>query len=141
MQSMDNSVDEFTGSGLPEELLVVSQITLESATESITIKRVELGNVEQLNTGQSDRANLAGQARPLKQDYWPTIYSLQLRFNNIRPCDNQEVVQFLEDTVGQEIDLTDPSGLVWVGIITTPQAEITENRSHSFALDFEGVKA
>lgn len=131
---------DFEGEGLPAEVYTFSQITMSGDVASIVVKNVALGNIEQMKTGQKDRTNIAGEARPLKQSYWPTMYRLQLRFNHISQCNDIDVIQFLEDTVGQEIDLTDPRGVVWVGVITSPQAEITRHHTDSFTLDFEGVK-
>lgn len=128
------------GPAIPGDEHDVSQVTLTSTSTSIVLKRVELGNIEQVNTGQLEVTNVAGQARSLKQDYWPIIYKLQLRFNNIRSCDTLDIIQFLEDTLGQEINLIDLIEVKWVGIITSPQAEVTRNHSESFVLDFEGVK-
>jgi len=47
---------------------------------------------------------------------------------------------FLEESLGQEITLTDWEGRTWVGIVTTPDAEITRGKgcTNNLAFEFEG---
>ena len=142
---MDSSFDESDFSrfdGLTIEGLPVSEIVF-TATDagSLSLINVELGNIEQMKNGQIEQSNLGGEVSVLKQSYWPTIYRLSYRLNNISDCYGPlDVIEFLASSIGQLITLLDHTGKYWVGCITTPQAELTVNHRKSIVIDFEGSK-
>jgi len=120
---------------------MASQITFSADAGDLTIPYVELGNIEQIKNGQVEQSNVSGEVLILKQSYWPTIYKLSYRFNNISECPSDlEIIEYLATSVGQEITLTDHTGVDWIGCITTPVSELTKNSIHSINIDFEGVK-
>ena len=129
--------DGLTVAGLP-----VSQIVFTASDAgSLSLMGVELGNIEQIKTGQVEQSNLGGEVLILKQSYWPTIYKLSYRFNNMHDCYGPlDVVEFLAASVGQIITLLDHTGKYWAGCITTPQSELTINQRNSIVIDFEGSK-
>lgn len=142
---MDSGFDESgfnVFDGLTVEGLPVSHITF-TATDAgvLSLYGVELGNIEQIKNGQEEQANLGGEVSILKQSYWPTVYRLSYRFNNINDCpESLAIVEYLASSVGQLITLLDHTGEYWVGCITTPQAELTVNHRKSIVIDFEGIK-
>ena len=122
--------------------IVTSQITLTSAIYgSIILTNIEMGNNQQLINGQVEQSNIAGEVSVLKQSYWPSINKLYFRLNNIRPCDNLDIILFFENTIGEQLTLIDHAGIEWIGVIVTPQTELTLNHSNSIALEFEGIIA
>lgn len=128
--------------GLTVEGLPVSQIIF-TATDAgrLALSNVELGDIEQIKNGQIEQSNLGGEISILRQSYWPTIYRLSYRFNNLSDCPNTlEIIEFLASSVGQIITLLDHTGRYWSGCITTPQSELTENQRKSIVIDFEGTK-
>lgn len=142
---MDSSFDESSFGvfdGLTVEGLPVSQIVFTTTDAgSLSLMNVELGNIEQIKTGQIEQTNLGGEVSVLRQSYWPTIYRLSYRFNNISDCpEDLAIVEYLASSVGQLTTLLDHMGVYWVGCITTPQSELTVNHRKSIVIDFEGNK-
>lgn len=142
---MESSFDEsyFTKfDGLTVEGLPISQIVFTSTDAgTLSLMGIELGNIEQIKTGQIEQSNLGGEVSVLKQSYWPTIYRLSYRFNRILVCPfNLEIIEYLAASVGQVTTLLDHMGIYWAGCITTPQSELTINQKHSIVIDFEGIK-
>ncbi|MEK0336322.1 MAG: hypothetical protein QQN41_02685 [Nitrosopumilus sp.] len=142
---MESSFDEsyFTVfDGLTVAGLPVSQIIFTASDAgSLYLENIELGNIEQIKTGQIEQSNLGGEVSILKQSYWPTIYRLSYRLNNIDDCpSDREIIEYLASSVGQVITLLDHTGIYWSGCITTPQSELTINQKHSIVIDFEGIK-
>lgn len=136
----ESSFSEFDGltvAGLP-----VSQIVFTASDAGeLSLTGIELGNIEQIKTGQIEQSNLGGEVSVLRQNYWPTIYRLSYRLNNIDDCPSDlEIIEFLASSVGQIMTLKDHTGKYWAGCITTPQSELTVNHQQSIVIDFEGTK-
>ena len=120
---------------------MASQVTYTASPDTLVLPNVDLGNIRKIKTGQVELNNVNGEPIILKQSYWPTIYTLSYRFNNLCPLDLLAVIDFLATTLGKQITLTDHEGLGWLGVITTPQAELTNLYSETVTIDFEGNRS
>ena len=68
---------------------------------------------------------------------WPKIQTLALTFSGLRSTEVQELLQFLDDHLGQQIGLLDWEHRHWIGVVMTPDDPVVQDDKDSFSASFE----
>lgn len=134
-----------SGAGIPEQRLQTrSTFTLETLTGPKTIlvlRNPETDNRDRLAFNRINRETRGGEINIYSDPNWPKVNTLLFTVVALKRTKIDALQQFLQDTLGQEIKLSDWTGTVWHGVITTPGEVATEDGSDAWTLafEFEGV--
>lgn len=112
---------------------------------SVTLDVPDFGNSHEIEVARINRISRAGTLQVFRDSIWPETEVLNFRFNKLSEAKAQSFMQFVAETLGKEITMTDHEGVVWNGIIMNPDAEIICNdkscEPYETELVFQGVKA
>lgn len=109
-------------------------------TEVIYLRGPELGNVDQFNTQRVNTESRGGTLIIFHVEGWPKVKRMLFSFTGLTEQEGQEVLDFVEVSVGKEVKLRDWEGREWLGVITSTNEPITRNRDTcnlSTDLEFE----
>ena len=109
-------------------------------TDVIYLRGPELGNVEQFNTQRINRESRGGYLIIFRDFYWPKTKHMRFSFTGLTEQEGQDILDFVEVSVGKEVKLRDWEGREWLGIITSTNEPITRERDScnlSTDLEFE----
>ena len=112
----------------------------ESPTTILTLKGPELSDRYRLNFQRINRETRGGTLIVFADSIWPKTQTLSLQFIGLSETEGQEVLNFIDLTLGKQIDIVDWKSRTWRGIITTPQEPLVRNHNCNLAVnfDFEG---
>jgi len=125
-------------------IVPIDEITLYCAAKSTTIilRNPNIGDRDELQYDRINRETRGGTLIVFADPNWSRIEKLILEFSALSESKAQELLTFLNVTLGQIITLTDWEDNDWSGIITTPQNPIIRNNSPcgvSASIEFEGA--
>lgn len=129
---------------LPIQQFTTGSLTLaypvSGAIDSITLRTPELDNIERLSYDRVVAETRGGQRIIFSDPDWPKISTLSFTVIGMETA--EPLIEFFTNYVGEEILLTDWEGVGWVGIVTTPDAEIVHDgkRGYSVTFEFEGQR-
>lgn len=108
---------------------------------TLELRNPEFGDNEQYETMRINRRSRGGTLHIYRDSTWPATQKLIYTFAQLSEKDKKDLLNFLEKTVGYQIQLTDFESRVWDGVITTPSADIRQHRKqlNSVTLQFEGT--
>ena len=114
-----------------------------SPAMTVVLRNPEFGNLDRLTFSRINRKTRGGTLVIFGDPRWPKVQTLQVRFTWLNTQQAADLLIFLRTSLGKEIGLLDYEDRQWRGIITTPDAEISNpNRDdYSVGFDFEGVLA
>jgi len=114
-----------------------------SPTTTLVLRNPELGDKDRLNFNRINRLTRGGTLIVFADPKWPKTQTLVVQVDSLKPAQAADLIQFLRDSLGQEIGLLDWESRQWRGIITTPDAQITHvgRGDRSVAFEFQGVLA
>lgn len=109
------------------------------ATSSITLRTPNFGDRDRNQYNRVNRESRGGSLTIFRDPKWPKIRTLVMDFSGLKDSEVDNILTFLEDTLGQQIGFRDWNGRVWTGIITTPDATITRTGTNrnDLALEME----
>jgi hypothetical protein len=141
-ESDDNSYPEVstTAPTLGSGVLTLTHPRV-SPTLTLTLKNPDFGNTDVLRFTKVDRVTRGGDRKIFSDLGWGSTQSFELTVSNI--CDTtvtiDNILDFLNTSLGEEIGLLDWEGRNWKGIIIAPETEVTPTvTGHSLQLVFEG---
>jgi len=128
---------------VPDTTLPVG-ITYSCGALNLRLKAPELGNIDRIEFLRIQRETRGGDLEIYSDPVWPIIETLVWTFKNISRIDAANTLNFLEQTVGQTIELIDYEGNVWTGIISTPAPDVkcTSDMncgSYDVTIEYQGV--
>jgi len=97
-------------------------------TNVIYLRGPELGNVDQFNTQRINRESRGGHLVIFRDFYWPRTKTMRFSFTGLTELEGQEVLDFVEVSVGKEVKLRDWEGREWLGVITSTNEPIVRER-------------
>jgi hypothetical protein len=59
---------------------------------------------------------------------WPKVKQLEFQFIGLTEDEGQELLDFIETSLGKEVKLRDWEGQEWLGVITSTEEPIVRNR-------------
>lgn len=117
-------------------------VTIEQGDTVITLPRPEYGNAERFDFSRINRRSRGGDLILFRNEQWPRTKTLSLTFNWLSEQQKQQMLAFMQATIGQRVIYRDHYGNVWLGFIMTPAAEVVQEslNNKALTLDFQGEK-
>lgn len=109
-------------------------------TTTLVLRNPDFGNQTTLNFSRIFGETRGGTLIVFSDPTWPKIVTLSMQISGLSEAQTVELLDFLGDSLGQEIGLLDYENRQWRGIITNPDAEVTDNGDcrKTVSLQFEG---
>jgi hypothetical protein len=128
--------------GLPEgERFLLLHPALGESTDVVELRAPNLDNRERQSFTRINRETRGGKLSVFADPDWPKISTLVLSFSGLTKTEVEEVHNFIQEHLGEEIGIIDWEGHQWAGVITTPNERAAQDGKHGFTLtfEFEGV--
>lgn len=115
-----------------------------SPTTTLTLKNPTFGNTDALRFVKIDRVTRGGDRKIFADLDWSSTQTLELTIENI--CETQatidELLTFLNASLGKLIGLLDWEGRQWEGVILAPETDVIPTvNGYRIRIVFEGVVA
>lgn len=109
-------------------------------TSTLVLRNPDWGNDDKLTYNRLNQTTRGGTLVVFADPQWPKFKTLSFQIQGIPDATYDALVQFLEDSLGQEIGLLDWEGRNWRGIITNPDTAVSANGvcKNSVSIEFEG---
>lgn len=110
-------------------------------TLTLTLKNPEFGNADVIRFTKIDRLTRGGDRKFFSDSGWGKTQSFELDVVNV--CETtatiDEILEFLNTSLGEEIGLLDWENRQWKGIIVAPETDVTPQvGGHRVRIIFEG---
>lgn len=115
-------------------------IVLSYGSTSVVLKIPELGDSDKIDVRRVQEQTRGGDLIIFRDPIWSITETLKFKFVNLTRNRSQDLLAFFRDTIGLSVQLTDHQGVLWNGIITTPEADvicINDNNCGSYEVEFE----
>ncbi len=122
--------------GLPPLSVTPGNFELRGAT-TVIITPPEFGNKESFHPVRIKRETRRGTLEVYAGASWPKPQTLTVRFEVTR-AKSRELMQFLNDNFGMEIDVLDWEGFLWSGVVTKIDDAKEDHGYYSVGFEFEG---
>ena len=125
---------------VPADALEYVPVTLTYGSTVVTLKVPELGDVDNINVKRVQDQTRGGDTIIFRDPIWSITETLKFKFTNLTRNRSQQLLRFFADTIGLSVQLTDHFGVVWNGIILTPDAQVvcTNDRNcGSYEVEFD----
>jgi hypothetical protein len=107
-------------------------ITLAQGSLSVTLRNPDIGDSETIESRRIQRKNRGGDLIMFRDPIWPKFQTLSYEWSFLKRNDLLSLLEFVKETLGQEITLTDYNGRTYTAIITTPSEEVTQAGRKNF---------
>ncbi len=107
----------------------------------LTLRGPELGNRDQLHSVRINRETRGGTLVVYADPDWPKREQLNLQFTGLTESEGEDILEFLRDTLGQQIKLRDWEGKEWTVLTVSPGNPFTQRGfcKNAISLDFESA--
>ena len=113
-----------------------------SPTTTLVLRNPELNNQEKFQFARINRSTRGGDLTVFADSTWPKQETLKVQIEALTTAQKDSLVTFLDDSLGLEIGLLDDENRQWRGIITQPDADITDvtgdGCTYAVIFEFEG---
>ena len=111
-------------------------------TTTLVLRNPELNNSERFQFARINRTTRGGDLKIFSDSTWPKQESLKVQIESLTTAQKDSLVTFFEDFIGLEIGLLDDEDRQWKGLITQPDADITDVNgdgcTYAVIFEFEG---
>lgn len=106
--------------------------------DTLVLRNPAFGNNEQHSFSRINRTTRGGTLIIFANPIWPNLKTLKFSMSGL--ADSEEILDFLEASLGQVVTLLDHENRTWEGIILNPTTAITQQGTcdYRFDLEFEG---
>ena len=110
---------------------------------TLTLPKPDMGDGDKFDFTRINRRSRGNTLIIYRDPVWPKTRTLSLTFSWLNESQVYSILDFLELTLGKEIQYVDHREVTWNGFIMTPAAQLTQTSRPDLAitLDFQGVKA
>lgn len=124
----------------PPILYNFNEIILTSDSNSISLRNPELGDRDRLSFQRINRETRGGTLIVYANPEWPRSQQLVLEIRGLSETKSQDLLTFIQNSLGQNIELRDWEGREWGGLITSIQEPIIRNSecNNAITIEFEG---
>lgn len=112
-------------------------ISLSFGSTTIVLRNPDFGEGQGFEASRINRKTRAGDILIFRDPSWPKSKILRYTFSHLNETQAHQLIDFVENTLGQEITLVDFEGRTWLGIIRTPATNIIQQARKSFSAEFE----
>jgi hypothetical protein len=119
---------------------VLYQPAIGAHTSEVTLRAPELDNRDRNAYSRISRETRGGELVVYADPTWPKVRTLAITMIGLLESQVDELHTFLQNTIGQNIGLTDWEGRRWQGFITNPNEVATQDGKARWtvSLEFEG---
>jgi len=103
----------------------------------VTLRKPELDNRDRNAYTRVNRESRGGKMLVYADPNWPKIRTLAVTIIGLIESEVDELHSFMQETLGQEIGLTDWEGRLWKGFITNPNEAATQDGRKMWTVTFE----
>jgi len=114
-----------------------------SVTDELILRAPNLGNIDRLSMVRINRETRGGTLIIYADPIWPKVETLLLTFSGLSEDEAQDLLDWMETYLGQEIRLIDWEDRVWKGVIVNPQDPVVQDGKgcqFTASFEFEGSK-
>jgi len=114
----------------------------ELPTLEVVLRSPEFGNLYRLTADRVNQETRGGTLVVFADPIWPKVETLVMPMTLLKTVP-QQLLTFMQTTLGKEIKLIDFENRAWVGVIVDPQGAVVEDSRGGFAVsfEFEGVRS
>lgn len=110
---------------------------LGTPTNQVTMRKPELDNRDRNSYTRVNNETRGGKLIVFADPDWPKVRTLAVTIVGLTEAKVDELQTFMEDTLGQEIGLTDWEGRLWKGFITNPNEPAVQDGRTRWTVTFE----
>ncbi len=116
--------------------------SLDGSDDVVVLRNPELDDRDRLGQTRINRESRGGELQVYRDPSWPLINTLQGTIVGLKKQDVDDLLQFFEDHLGEEISLNDWHGRYWRGVIVNPDEPAVEDTRGRWtvAFEFEGIE-
>jgi hypothetical protein len=118
-------------------------VTLSLGSVAVMLRDPDFGNNEKLTFQKVVQRSVNNDLIVYRDPSWPMEDILDLRFSYLNQKQVQDLLNFMNYSLGQQITYVDHEGRTWHGVITTPAGEVSQPAREGFSaqFSFQGVLA
>ena len=113
------------------------QPAIGTRTSEVVLRAPELDNRDRNAYTRVQGETRGGKLRVYADPIWPKVRTLAVTIVGLLETEIDNLQTFLQNTLGQEIGLTDWEGRLWVGTITTPDEVATQDGKGQWTVSFQ----
>lgn len=113
-------------------------MTFTFGASSIVLPQPSFSDTESLNISRVARETRGKKQIIFRDPIWPSSRMMTWRFEDLTQVLYDDLLTFLQESIGYEITVLDYRGRNLSGVITNPQTEASEHSGYTIELDFEG---
>ncbi len=91
---------------------------------TVILTSPEFGNIEEVNRQRIQRRTPGGKLITYADAIWIDTETFKMVFENLEDSTRDDILTFIDASLGKKILLTDHESRVWTGIITNPNGEL-----------------
>lgn len=107
---------------------VLFQYPYNTPSLTLTLKTPAFNNQKTINLSRIQRHSRGRSLITYRDPAWPKSYSLSYSFENLSYANKNDIISFIQQTLGKEIKFTDYQSQVYKAIIANPRDFISEER-------------
>lgn len=106
----------------------------------LVLRCPELGDTEQIVKNRLLENARGLRLRDYRRSIWPAYRQLKYEFLGLKEEDQANILGFVKDTQGLEINLLDYNDRIWTGVISNPGLKVSHLNEFNYAttIEFEG---
>ena len=104
----------------------MSAITLTYGATTITLRPPEFENVQSVSLSRVNRKTRNGDLIVFRDSNWSKAEILKLQFRYLSTKQSQDLLYFIQISLGQDVTFIDYEGRTFVGTIITPAGNISQ---------------
>lgn len=108
-----------------------------SPTTTLTLRNPSFGDKDRLTYTRINRMTRGGTLIVYSDTKWPKLQTLAVQVDNLSPKQASDLISFLRTSLGKEIGLLDWENRQWRGIVTTPDAQVTNTSKNDLSVSFQ----
>lgn len=112
-------------------------------TDEVVLRNPNLGEKDRIGYARINRETRGGTLIIYADPIWPKIETLSMNFSGLSRAKAFELLEFMEDHLGEDIKLIDWENRAWTGVISQPQDPIVQDGpgcQYTASFEFVGTK-
>jgi hypothetical protein len=117
--------------------------TLSGPKETLTLRSPETDDKHRLGFSRVNRESRGGELQVYQDPTWPTVHTLLFTLTALSdatggcPDKINDLMDFFQNHLGEEIMIHDWEGISWKGVVVTPEEVAVEDRPRWWTISFE----
>ncbi len=107
---------------------VILNYPVDNPTETIILRGPEIGDIDRISQQRVAQQSRGGNLIIYRDPKWPRIQQFILNFRGLSESEAQALLDFINISLGQLVELIDWEGRSWPGVITSTTDPIVRNR-------------